>query len=68
MIGDKLYKITMSDGFDYRPKEDKDIIIYTVDEENQVINARIENPSQHTLYLISQGRCYLGINRKMTHK
>ena len=68
MIGDQPYRVAMSDGEFYRIEHDKDIIIYTVDEDEQVIHARIENPSQHTLYLISQGRCFLGINQKMTHK
>lgn len=46
----------------------EDTIVYTVNTSNNTINAKIVKPSQHTLYLISQGRCYLGINQKMTHK
>ena len=59
MIGDQPYRVAMCDGEFYKVEYDKDVIVYTVDMENQVINARIENPSQHTLYLINQGRCYL---------
>ena len=62
MINGQAYKISMSDEADYVPKDDKDVIIYTIDEDNQVIHARIENPSQHTLYLINQGRCFVTIN------
>ena len=68
MIGDQLYKIAMSSGEFYKTEYDRDVIVYTVDEDELVIHARIENPSEHTLYLISQGRCYLWLDTKMTRK
>lgn len=64
------YKVSMSDITDYTimDKPAEDIIHYTVNVSKNTISAQIINPSQHTLYLISQGRCFLGINKKMTHK
>lgn len=50
------------------PMFEKDIIIYTVDANTGIIYAKIANPSQHTMHLISQGRCFLGLNKKMTHE
>lgn len=68
LINGQLYKVAMSDITDYVVKEDKDVIVYTVDEDNQEIHARIMNPSQHTLYLIEQGKCFLWLDTKMTKK
>lgn len=46
----------------------EDTITYSVNLQDNTIHARIANPSQHTLYLISQGRCYLWLDTKMTKK
>lgn len=46
----------------------EDVIHYTINlnegAKEGTITARIENPSQHTLYLIEQGRCFITINCK----
>lgn len=45
LINGQPYKVSMSDTEDYVPNAGQDIIIYTIDEENQIIHAHIENPS-----------------------
>ena len=74
-INGQRYRISMSDVSDYYYQDEnpiEDIIHYEVEWEegdsNGTIYAWIENPSQHTLHLIEQGRCYLCLNKKMTHK
>jgi len=68
MIGSQKYTISLSDVTDYEPIDEypaEDAIKYTVefdDDWNGTIYAHIERPSQHTLYLISQDRCYITIN------
>lgn len=51
-VGDEEFMVT----------EQQDRISFTVDEDNCTITAKIENPSDHTKYLISQGRCYIAVN------
>ena len=72
LINGQEYKVSMSDANDYIVANEsepiEDIIDYWVDEENLKIHASIRNPSQHTLYLISQGRCYLWLDTRMTRK
>ena len=65
------YRVSMSDATDYTMMDNlptEDIIHYTVNldegEREGTISAWIENPSQHTLYLIEQGRCSIAINYK----
>lgn len=61
MLNGHKYKVVM-----YQPPIE-DYITYTitwnVNNPNEgTINARINNPSAHTLYLIQTGTCYIGIN------
>lgn len=61
MLNGHKYKVVM-----YQPPIE-DYITYTitwnVNNPNEgTINARINNPSAHTLYLIQRGACYIGIN------
>lgn len=48
--------------------QDHDIVVYSIDQYygDIRITARIERPSAHTLYLISQGRCYLDFDYRVT--
>ena len=68
------YKVSMSDVTDYTTMDSlptEDIIHYTVNldegEWEGTISAWIENPSQHTLYLIEQGRCFITVNVRGFH-
>ena len=69
VINNKPYKVYFSDVKNYYVKGEKfseDVIHYTIElnegDSQGIIYARIENPSQHTRYLISQGRCFITIN------
>jgi len=48
--------------------QDHDIVVYSINQSygDITITARIERPSAHTLYLISQGRCYLDFDYRVT--
>lgn len=68
-INGQRYRISMSDVSDYYYQDEspmEDIIHYEVELEegewNGTIYAWIENPSQHTLHLIEQNRCFITLN------
>ena len=76
LVNGQQYKISMSDVTDYYAAHEsgptEDIIHYSIeiDEDNPhqgTIYAEIENPSQHTLYLIEHDRCYIAINCRNYH-
>lgn len=69
MIDGQPYNVYFSDVNDYYLKDEnpsEDIIHYSIElndgDSQGTIYAHIENPSQHTKYLISQGRCFITIN------
>jgi len=59
MVGDQCYRIAMSDGSDYKPEEDKDIITFSV--EDGILSYSLSNLSARTKYLLDNHILGLGV-------